>query len=309
MRKRLYGAVEAGGTKFVCAAADADEILAETRIATTDPATTLEAVAEFFGEVEVELGAFRAFGIATFGPVDLRPDSPTFGRILATPKAGWSDVDLMAPIATRFDCPVAIDTDVNAAALAEALAGAGRDCGTVVYVTVGTGIGAGAVIGGRSLKGLLHPEMGHIRVLRDARDTGFAGVCPFHGDCLEGLASGTAILARYGVSLDQLPSEHEAIAVVGNYLGQLAANVMLTLSAERIVFGGGVMQNEALFHFIRETALRILNGYPSIGADKASLGRIIVAPGLGERSGVVGAIELAKMAEFARLDRRKQHPA
>jgi fructokinase len=300
MSERLYGAIEAGGTKFVCAAAsDADEIVAEARIATTDPAATLRAVTEFFGEVEAKLGKFRSFGIAAFGPLDVRPGSPTFGHILATPKAGWSGADLITPIATRFRCPVAIDTDVNAAALAEALHGAGRDCGTVAYVTVGTGIGAGAVIGGRSLKGLLHPEMGHIRVLRDPRDSGFAGVCPFHGDCLEGLASGTAILARYGVSLDQLPSEHEATPVIGNYLGQLAANVILTLSAERIVFGGGVMRNTALFPFIRETALRVLNGYPSVGADTASLERIVVAPQLGDRSGVVGALELAKIAADA----------
>src|SRR5690606_19344695 len=160
----------------------------------------------------------------------------------------------------------------------------------------GTGIGAGAVVEGRTLKGLLHPEMGHIRVLRDERDRGFAGVCPFHGDCLEGLASGPAILARYGVSLDRLPREHEAVELIGYYLGQLAVNVILTLSAERIVFGGGVMKSETLLGVIRETALGLLNGYPTVGADAASLERIVTAPGLGERSGLTGAILLAETA-------------
>jgi fructokinase len=297
MDQSLYGAIEAGGTKFVCAAAtDVGEIVAKTRIPTTDPGATLGAVTAFFADVAAMPRVLRAFGIASFGPVDLRPSSATFGHILATPKPGWAMTDLVTPLAARFGCPVAIDTDVNAAALAEALDGAARGCGTVVYVTVGTGIGAGAVVDGRSLKGLLHPEMGHIRVLRDARDARFAGVCPFHGDCLEGLASGPAIHARYGVSLDRLPGEHEATAVIGNYLGQLAANVILTLSAERIVFGGGVMQNAALFAVIRATARRVLNGYPSVGADAAALERIIVAPALGEQSGITGALRLAKAA-------------
>ena len=300
MSRPLYGAVEAGGTKFVCAVAhDVDEIVAETRVATTTPLETLAGVETFFARAQAELGAFHALGIATFGPVDLNPPSPTFGRILATPKAGWADTDLVGPLARRFGCPVAIDTDVNAAALAEALHGAGLGCGTVVYVTVGTGIGGGAFIQGRTLRGALHPEMGHIRVTRDERDTHFRGVCPFHGDCLEGLASGSAIAARYGVSLDLLPRDHEAFGVVGNYLGQLAANVILVLSAERIVFGGGVMRCHALLHEIRAAAARVLNGYGGTPAEGVALGRLIVAPGLGERSGIAGAIALAKRAAAA----------
>lgn len=303
MERPLYGAIEAGGTKFVCAAAhDVDTLVAETRIETTDPGATLQAVERFFARVEAEHGPFRAFGIATFGPVGLRPGTPTFGRILATPKAGWADTALLAPIAARFRCPVGIDTDVNAAALAEAHHGAGRGCGTVVYVTVGTGIGGGAVVDGQTLRGSLHPEMGHIRVLRDERDRAFEGVCPFHGDCLEGLASGTAIRARYGAPLDRLARPQEAQALIGYYLGQLAANVILTLSAERIVFGGGVMRSEGLLRFIREGAVRTLNGYPSVGADAEALERIVVAPGLGERSGLAGAIRLAETAALAERD-------
>lgn len=295
MAEPLYGAIEAGGTKFVCAAArNVATVVAEARIETTDPATTQGEVERFFADVEARHGAFRAFGIGTFGPVDLRRDSPSFGRLLATPKAGWAGTDLCAPLAVRFGCKVAIDTDVNAAAAAEATLGAGLGCDTVVYVTVGTGIGAGVSIGGRTLQGLLHPEMGHIRVARPEHDRGFAGVCPFHGDCLEGVASGAAIVARYGAALDRLPGGDEAATLVGDYLGQLAANIVLTLSAERIVFGGGVMRDTRLLPAIRASAARVLGGYPAVGSSAAELETIVARPGLGDRSGLCGAILLAQ---------------
>lgn len=294
---QLYGAIEAGGTKFVCAAArDVDDTATETRIPTTTPARTLRDVTEFFAAAAAELGRFDAFGIGSFGPVDLNRASPTFGQILATPKPGWSHTDLVTPLAQRFECPVRIDTDVNAAALAEASRGSGDLFGTLVYVTVGTGIGGGAFVNGETLKGLLHPEMGHTRVVRDARDGDFPGICPFHGDCLEGLASGSAIVARYGTTLDRLPEGHEAFAIVGNYLGQLAANAILMLSPQRLVFGGGVMKNAALFRAIRATAASLLGGYASMGTTAESLEQIIAAPNLGDRSGLVGAITLAKSA-------------
>lgn len=297
MTAALYGAIEAGGTKFVCATArDVDDIVAETRIPTTTPAHTLQAVEEFFAASVTARGRLRAVGIASFGPVDLNPSSASFGRILQTPKAGWSGTDLVAPLARRLGCPVAIDTDVNAAALAEAAHDGGDRHGTLVYVTVGTGIGGGAVVNGGSVKGLAHPEMGHTRVVRDGRDGDFAGVCPFHGDCLEGLASGSAIVARYGVPLDRLPEAHEAFSVIGNYLGQFAATAILMLSPHRLVFGGGVMKNRALFPEIRATAARLLHGYAGIGATAASLEHLIVAPRLVERSGLIGAIGLAKSA-------------
>lgn len=293
----LVGAVEAGGTKVLCAAARAGgEILAETRISTTTPAETLGAAQRFFASVTAEFGTFAAIGIATFGPVDLRRSSPTFGRLLATPKPGWAGTDWVTPLAERFGCPVAIDTDVGAAALAEALHGAGRGCGTVVYVTVGTGIGGGIAVGGRTQNGSLHPEMGHIRVTRHERDRAFAGTCPFHGDCLEGLASGPAIAARYGATLAALPAGHEAASVVGYYLGQLAAMALLMVSPERIVFGGGVMNHAALLPEIRRVAATLLNGYAGLAADAAALERVIVAPGLGERSGIVGALALGEVA-------------
>lgn len=288
----LLGGIEAGGTKMLCAVARGEDIVAEARIPTTTPEETLAAVADFFAEATEGNGALAAIGVATFGPVDLRPGSPTFGRLLATPKPGWAGTDWLTPLAARFRCPVAVDTDVGAAALAEALDGAGRGARTVVYVTVGTGIGGGIVIDGRTHNGALHPEMGHIRVTRHENDGGFGGVCPFHGDCVEGLASGTAIVARFGAPLHEI-AKHEATQLVGYYLGQLAANILLMLSPERLVFGGGVMQHEPLLDELRAEAARYLNGYAGIGADASALASTIVAPRLGTRSGIRGALLLA----------------
>ena len=287
-----YAALEAGGTKFVCAVGDASgKILAEARIATTTPAQTLGAVVDFFASHQH--GGYSGMGIAAFGPLDLHPASPTFGRIRASPKAQWSQVDLVAPFATRFACPVAIDTDVNAAALAEAALGAGRECNTVVYITVGTGIGGGAVIGGRTLRGAQHPEMGHIRVARHPFDRDFPGVCPFHGDCLEGLASGPALHARYGVAPELLPPGHAAFTIVSHYLAQLAVNVILLLAPQRVIFGGGVMERAGLLDAVRAATGQLLNGYAGLGASADALTPLIVAPGLGTRAGITGALRLA----------------
>ncbi len=294
---KLYGAIEAGGTKFVCVLArDIDDVLVETRIPTTTPEATLSAAIDFFAAAQLQHGPIDAFGIGAFGPVDVRVGSSSWGRILDTPKQGWSGADLVGPLLEQFGCPVAIDTDVNAAALAEALHGAGRDCQSLTYVTVGTGIGGGAVVDGRSLQGMLHPEMGHIRVRRDSRDMDFPGVCPFHGDCLEGLASGPAIVARWGAQLDQLTTEHLAYEIIGNYLGQLAATIALMLSSERIVFGGGVMHNTALLPHIRRSVHEILNAYLPNTRDADWANQYIVSPGLADHSGRNGAITLAMSA-------------
>jgi len=294
---KLYGAIEAGGTKFVCVLARGiDDVIAEIRITTTTPEQTLAKVIEFFTAAQAQHGRIHSFGIGAFGPVDLRVGSPTWGCILDTPKQGWSGADLVRPLVAQFACPVVIDTDVNAAALAEARYGAGRDCRSLTYVTVGTGIGGGAIVDGRSLQGMLHPEMGHIRVRRDPRDLEFSGVCPFHGDCLEGLASGPAILARWGAPLDQLNADHVAYEIVGDYLGQLAATIALMLSSERIVFGGGVMSNGRLLPHIRHSAHNMLNAYLPAARDADWWNRYIAAPGLADRSGRSGAITLAMSA-------------
>jgi len=291
--KPLYGAIEAGGTKFICAVGhDVGQLLAETRIPTTTPTVTLQAALDFFSAQEAQLGKISGIGIASFGPLGLRKHSPDYGHILDTPKLQWSDTDLVSPFAQRFNCPVAIDTDVNAAALAEAKHGAGRGCDTVVYITVGTGIGGGVCIDGKPLHGSQHPEMGHIRVVRHARDLDFEGACPFHGDCLEGLASGTAISARYGMALDALPPGHVAKEIIGYYLGQLAVNVCLLLSPQKIIFGGGVMHHKGLLQEIQRVTGYLLNNYAGLGSSSEVLQQLIVAPGLGKHSGISGALSL-----------------
>jgi fructokinase len=295
MTKPLYGAIEAGGTKFVCAAGYGPaEIPDDCRavIPTAAPGATLATVVEFFERVTRKYGVLAGIGIAAFGPVDLDRRSPTWGRILATPKAGWSDISLVAPL-EHFGCPIAIDTDVNAAALAEARLGAGSGLGSLAYVTVGTGIGGGVVVADRTIKGLLHPEMGHIRVKRDARDVDFAGVCPFHGDCLEGLASGPAVTARWHTRAECLPERHPGREVLGAYLGQLAATIALMLSCERIVFGGGVVSGGRLLPYIRASASKWLGGYLPVEARAGGFDRYITAPGLGDLAGTVGAFLLA----------------
>lgn len=292
-RAALLGAIEFGGTKVVCALGRGpDAVLDEARIATTTPAATLGAVAEFFATAERRHGRAAALGIAAFGPVDVDEVSARHGRILDTPKPGWSDVDLLAPF-RRPGLALALDTDVNAAALAEHRWGAGRGLGSLAYVTVGTGIGGGAVVRGRTVAGFLHPEMGHVRVRRDPRDREFAGTCPFHGDCLEGLACGPAIRARWGATLAELGPGHEANSIVGGYLGQLAATLALVLSTERIVFGGGVAANAALLPEIRREMARTLNGYLPLARAAGSVDEYVVAPALGDRSGLAGAFLLA----------------
>ena len=296
--KPLYGAIEAGGTKVVCAAGYAPEKIPDdcrAVIPTTAPGPTLAAVVEFFERIRRKHGELAGIGIAAFGPVDLDTGSPAWGRILATPKPGWSNFSMVAPL-QRFGCPIVIDTDVNAAALAEARLGAGAGLGSLAYVTVGTGIGGGVVMANRTIKGLLHPEMGHIRVERDPRDVGFAGVCPFHADCLEGLASGPAVMARWHARAEDLPQSHPGREILGGYLGQLAATIALMLSCERIVFGGGVVSGGGLLPFIRQEASRRLGGYLPIEARAGGFDRYIVAPGLGDSAGTIGALLLAMQA-------------
>ena len=295
MPRPLYGAIEAGGTKFLCAAGyGPNEVLEEVRFPTSSPSATLGSVVSFFERIEREVGPLGSFGIAAFGPLDLQPRSRTFGHLLATPKSGWAGTDLLAPLKERFARPIAIDTDVNAAALAEAHFGAGFGTRSLAYVTVGTGIGGGAVIDGRTLRGLLHPEMGHIHVRRDPRDEGFVGVCPIHRDCLEGLASGPAIAVRWGATVDEWPEGHPGLEIIGDYLGQLAALIALLLSCERIVFGGGVMTTGRLMPHVRTAACRYLNGY--LPLESVAFDEYICAPGLAERAGITGAFVLATEA-------------
>jgi fructokinase len=288
----LFGGIEAGGTKFVCAVGDATgEVLAESRFPTRDPVTTFREVFDFFHAAEAQHGELRAYGIGSFGPLNINPLSADYGRMLRTPKLGWSDFDLRGALASEFGKPVGISTDVNAAGLAEAHWGNGMGLSTLVYVTVGTGIGAGVIYQGQPFLGLTHPEIGHIHVRRHPQDVQFAGVCPFHGDCLEGLASGPAIYARTERSLAAAADTDEIWDIEADYLGQLCAQLVGTLSPHRILLGGGVMQQERLFGLVRARMRHWLGSYnvqPEIHADD-----FICAPGLGNQAGVKGALALA----------------
>lgn len=288
MSKPLYGLVEAGGTKFVLGIAHGpDEVLATTRIPTTTPDETIAAMSNWLAGQ----GPLVAVGVATFGPVEVDRTSPQWGHILATPKAGWSNTNLVGPLVQRLGCPVGLDTDVTAAALAEYRWGAGQGQPSVLYFTIGTGVGGGAVIGGKPLAGISHPEMGHIRLPLHPEDVGFGGVCPFHGTCLEGLASGPAIKARYGVSLSELPGDHIGHEVVAWYIAQAVVTAQAMFEPGRIVLGGGVMDTPGLIDRVRCTAERLGNGYY-----RSRAGEIVTLPGLGERSGLLGALALAEAA-------------
>jgi fructokinase len=291
----LYGGIEGGGTKFVCAVGRSPTDVMETvTIPTAGGPQTLAACAEFFRAAQTQHGPIDAFGFGCFGPLQLRKDSAAFGCMMSTPKAGWSGVDVLAPLRAAFAAPVALDTDVGAAAAAELQLGAGRGLSSLAYVTVGTGIGGAVAPGIPAASRLMHAEMGHIPVRRHPRDRDFAGACPFHGDCLEGLANGPAIVARWSGNLDALPPGHEAREIVADYLAQLASSIALTLSVERIVFGGGVMADGQLIPLVRKATARYLNGYLEPLRDPSRLEDYICAPALGARSGVTGALLLAQ---------------
>ncbi len=292
--KLIYGAIEAGGTKFQCALGTGpDDFFTQQRIATTTPLETLAATQEFFERAQARFGSARSFGLASFGPIDINQHSPNWGHMLATPKPGWSNVNMVTPLRERFGVPVHLDTDVNAAAFAEWQLDLKCSVRSLAYITVGTGIGVGLVLNGHPYCGLMHPEMGHMVVRRDPHDKDFQGICPFHEDCLEGLASGPAIIARWGRSLDELNAPDVPIKIIGFYLGQLVTNIALMLSCERVVMGGGVMQAPNLLAEVRVQAEQLLNGYLPVSKLRGSLIDYVCAPGLGERSGIAGAMLLA----------------
>ena len=260
---------------------------------TASPAATLDRVARFFGG----LGAApKAIGIASFGPVDLDRASATYGFITSTPKIEWRQFDLAGTVGRALGAPVAFETDVNAAALGEARWGAARGFRDFVYLTVGTGVGAGAVTGGRAVHGMVHPEMGHIRIPHDRSEDPYPGGCPYHGDCLEGLTCGPAIRARWGTPAEDLPDDHPAWQLEARYLALGVLALVCAYSPRRIVVGGGVMRRERLFPAVRRELARLLNGYVQAKAITEEMDSYIVPPELGGRSGVLGAIALAAEA-------------
>jgi fructokinase len=297
MKPRILAGIEAGGTKFVCAVAETPgAILRRQAFPTRGPQETLGDAIAFFREAAAEFGPIAGLGLASFGPLDLDPASPGYGSITRTPKAGWSDVNLRTLLSQALACPVAIDTDVNGAGLAEAKLGAGKGLDCFVYLTIGTGIGGGLIIKGEAVHGLTHPEMGHLLIRRHASDQGFAGSCAFHGDCAEGLASGTAIFAREGKSLSAYPADAPLRRVVADYIGQLCAAIILICSPQRLILGGGVMSSGTLFPAIRAAVGERLAGYVAHPATSVGLDDYILAPALGAEAGITGALLLGERA-------------
>ena len=294
MPDQLIGAIEAGGTKFVAALARADgAVLAQARIPTGTPATCFPKLAEFFHSAAAAHGPIGAFGVASFGPIDVNPASPAYGTFTTTPKPGWAGARFH-DVLGQFGAPIVVDTDVNGAALGEWLHGAGQDCATLAYTTVGTGIGSGVLHQGRSIMGFSHFETGHIAVAHDAALDPYPGFCPFHGDCLEGLAAGPAITARWGKSLSELANPQDQIALIADYIAQLAVNLVLLHMPDRLIFGGGVMKAPGLIEALRKATEARLAGYIKAPQLDPGLERYIVTPGLGDQSGITGAIALGR---------------
>lgn len=276
------GGIEAGGSKFVCAVGSGPADLDSVQIPTTTPEETVGRVIEFFGERE----RAETVGIGSFGPIDPDPQSATFGYITSTPKQAWRNFDLVGAIRKGLNVKVAFDTDVNAAALGEFRWGAAQGLHTFLYVTVGTGVGGGGMINGHLLHGRRHPEMGHMRLPHDRDRDPFPGNCPYHGDCLEGLAAAPAIEARWAKLPHELPADHPGWELEAHYLALGIANLTCTLSPQRIILGGGILRRQELYPLVRAKVSALLNGY--IEAPE------IVPPGLGARAGVLGAIALAQ---------------
>jgi fructokinase len=292
----LYGALEAGGTKFLCAVGSGPgHILHETRIPTTQPEETLRQVVDFFRPF-ISDKSIRSLGVACFGPIDLDPRSPTFGFITSTPKPGWRNTDVAPRLQRELGVPVQFDTDVNGAALGEYAWGAGRGLDPVLYVTIGTGIGGGIVINGVTVKGLVHPELGHIRLPHDLARDAFPGACPFHGDCLEGLSAGPAIQKRFGRPAKDLPDDDPFWPLEAHYLALAVEAFILMYSPRKIILGGGIMQRPFLFDMIRPEVRGLLNGYVQSPVLLDHMDEYIVPPGLGTQSGILGAIALAASA-------------
>ncbi len=296
---QLFGGIEAGGTKFVCAVGTGpDDIVAETRFPTTKPGETIGQAIAFFERFK---GDLTAVGIGTFGPVDLDKNSSTYGYITSTPKPHWADTDLAGQIGRVLGVPIGFDTDVNAAALGEYKWGAAQGLENILYLTIGTGVGGGGMVGGKLLHGLVHPEMGHISLPHDFEDDPFPGRCPYHKDCLEGMASGPAIEERWGQPGHELPDDHPAWELEAHYLAHAIKTFVTVLSPQRIILGGGVMAQKQLFPLIRSKVQLYLNSYVQSPSIIERVDSYIVPPGLGDRAGVLGSLALGKL-EIGNLD-------
>jgi len=290
------GGIEAGGTKVVCAVGSGpDDVRAEARFPTTTPGETIGRALAFFREQEARYGPVGAIGIAAFGPLDAHPNSPHFGAITSTPKPGWGNADVVGPFRSAFGVPVGFDTDVNIAGLGEWRWGVAQGLENFIYLTIGTGIGGGGLVNGKLLHGLVHPEFGHIALPHDWAADPYKGFCPYHGDCLEGMAAGPAIGQRWGRPAVELPPEHPAWELEAHYLALALRTFICTLSPERIILGGGVMEQPQLFPLVRRKTQAYLNGYVQSPVILEDIDSYIVPPALGNRAGVLGAFAQAQM--------------
>jgi fructokinase len=293
----FYGGIEAGGTKFVCViGSGAGEVLCEERFPTTTPDETIQHTIAFFETKQKKFGIrLRGIGLGSFGPIDLYKGSKAYGYITTTPKPGWKQTNIVSRIQEALKVPVMFDTDVNAAAMGEGKWGAGKDLSNFIYFTIGTGIGGGAIVNGKPIHGLIHPEMGHFMIPRNPLDT-YPGKCPFHTNCFEGLASGPAIGQRWDIAADLLPPDHPAWELEAEYIAKAMSVTICMLSPQRIILGGGVMQQLQLFPKIRERTNSYLNGYIHSEIILNHMEDYIVPPVLGNQAGMLGAIAMAQLA-------------
>ncbi len=293
----LIGAVEAGGTKMVMAVYDENgQELVRHTIPTKLPEETVPQMKAFFRDYELD-----ALGVGSFGPVDLNPASKTYGYITTTGKKGWQNYPFLTELLDGRDIPAGFDTDVNAAAIAEIEMGVGKGCQSAVYITVGTGVGGGVVLGGQPVHGLVHPEVGHMLLIPHPDDPNPKGACPYHYGCLEGLAAGPGIGARVGGDARLLPDDHPTFEIEAYYLAQMCVNLIVTLSPEKIILGGGVMQRKSLYGMVQAQTLKLLNGYVQHDLILEHIDEYIVAPTLFPVSGLVGSYLLGRRALDARI--------
>ncbi len=291
---RLFGAIEAGGTKFVCAVGSGpDNLREEIRFPTTTPAETIGRALDYF-KAQAAKEAPAAIGIASFGPVDPDPDSPTWGYITSTPKPHWANTEFATILQRELNVPVGFDTDVNGAALGEHRWGAAQGVENFIYLTIGTGIGGGGMVNGQLIHGLLHPEMGHILLPPHPDDPSPQGFCPYHGNCLEGMANGPALEKRWGQRAETFSKDHPAWNLEAHYLAAGLSSLICTLSPQKIILGGGVMDQPHLFPVVRKKVQQLLNGYVQAPAILEQIDDYIVPPGLGNKAGILGAIALAE---------------
>ncbi|MGN9163956.1 ROK family protein [Tissierellaceae bacterium HCP3S3_D8] len=282
----MLGAIEAGGTKFVCAVSDEDlNIVERTSFFTSYPFETLRKVFDFFDSYE----DLKAIGIGSFGPIDINKKSPKYGYVTSTPKPGWKDFNFLGEMKEHYNIPIGWTTDVNAACLGEYEVGSAIKDNSCIYLTIGTGIGGGAIFNGNFIEGFGHPEMGHIIVRPHPKDD-FKGWCPYHGDCLEGLAAGPSVEKRYGVKAQSLGPDHEIWNILAYYIAQGLVDYTLILRPEKIILGGGVMKQRHILELIKKEFIALLGNYVEV----PPIDQYIVNPSLGDNAGIIGGLILAK---------------